>query len=82
MAEPIIGMQLTLTDRADQVFPTLTASQIARIAAHGRERRVQPGEVLLNVGDELRFFVLTEGKIDIVNASGSAESLMSKPTAN
>ncbi len=76
MAEPIVGMPLTLAERGEQVFPTLTPAQIARIASQGRRRRVQPGEILLDVGDQLRFFVVTEGKIDIVSVSGPAESLI------
>jgi len=76
MADAIIGMQLTLAERAEQVFPTLTPAQIARVAAHGHARRVQTGEVLLEVGDQLRFFVVTEGKIDIVSVSGSTEALI------
>ena len=67
MAELVIGMPLTLAERIDQVFPTLKPPQVARIAAHGRRRQVQPGEVLLDVGDQLRFFVVTEAKIDIVS---------------
>jgi thioredoxin reductase (NADPH) len=76
MAEPIVGMPLTLAERGEQVFPTLTPGQIARIASQGRRRRVQPGEILLDVGDQLRFFVVTEGKIDIVSASGPTDSLI------
>jgi hypothetical protein len=51
MSEPIIGMPLRLAERVDQVFPTLTPTQIARIAARGRGRRVQLGEVLLEPGE-------------------------------
>ena len=76
MAEPILGIPLTLANRAEQVFPTLTEAQVARIAAHGRRRPVQPGEVLLDLGDQLRFFVVTKGKIDILSVSGSTESLI------
>lgn len=76
MAEPIIGMPLALAQRIDQIFPTLTESQIARVAAHGRRRRVQPGEVLLDVGDQVRFFVVTAGKIDIISPLGPTESLI------
>src|SRR6476646_7003941 len=76
MAEPILGIPLTLANRAEQVFPTLTEAQMARIAAHGRRRPVQPGEVLLDLGDQLRFFVVTKGKIDILSVSGSSESLI------
>src|SRR5882762_4726681 len=76
MPEPILGIPITLANRVDQIFPTLTEAQIARIAAHGRRRQVQPGETLLDVGDQLRFFVVTKGKIDIFNVSGSTESLI------
>ena len=76
MAEPIIGMSLTLANRVDQVFPTLSSVQIARIASHGRRRRVEKGDILLNIGDELRFFLVTKGKIDIISVATSAESLI------
>ena len=76
MAEPILAMPLTLAERIDQIFPTLTAAQIARVAAHGQARRLQAGEVLLEAGDQLRFFVVTSGKIDIAGVSGPAESLL------
>src|SRR3984893_6877350 len=76
MAGPIVGMPLALAERIDQIFPTLTESQIARVAAHGRSRRVQPGEVLLDVGDQVRFFVVTAGKIDIISPLGQTESLI------
>jgi thioredoxin reductase (NADPH) len=76
MAELTIGMPLTLAARADQVFPTLTRSQIARVTAHGRIRRVQSDDVLLDVGDQLRFFVVTSGKIDLVSTTGPSESLI------
>jgi thioredoxin reductase (NADPH) len=76
MAEPILGIPLTLANRAEQIFPTLTEAQIARIAAQGSKRLVQPGEVLLDLGDQLRFFVVTKGKIDILSVSGSTESLI------
>jgi len=76
MAEPILGIPLMLVNRAEQVFPTLTEAQVARIAVHGRKRPVQPGEVLLDLGDQLRFFVVTKGKIDILSVSSSTESLI------
>ena len=76
MAEPILGIPLTLADRVHQIFPTLTEAQIARIAAHGRKRHVQSGETLLDLGDQLRFFVVTTGKLDIFGVSDSNESLI------
>jgi len=76
MADAIVGMQLTLAERADQVFPTLAPAQIARITGHGHTRQIRQGEVLLEVGDQLRFFVVLGGKIDIVSVSGSTEALI------
>jgi thioredoxin reductase (NADPH) len=74
MTDPILAMPLKVAARVDQVFPTLTAAQIARIAAHGHTRRIQHGEVLLEVGDQLRFFVVTAGQIDIVSVSSLTEA--------
>src|SRR5258708_4637221 len=71
-----VAMPLTFPDRIHQIFPTLTATQIARIAAHGQARKIKKGEILLDVGDQLRFFVVTEGKLDILGASDSSESLI------
>jgi thioredoxin reductase (NADPH) len=65
---------LTLASRVDQVFPTLTSEQIARVAAHGHVRRVQRGEVLLEPGDpNPRFFVVTAGHIEVVKPSDATE---------
>src|ERR1700732_2154321 len=46
-----LAIPSTLEERIDQIFPTLTSEQIARIAAHGRKRQIQPGEILLDCGD-------------------------------
>ena len=55
---------LSFGSRADQMFPTLTAAQMARIAVHGRVRQVEPGEVLLQAGEKTaRFFVVAAGRI-------------------
>src|SRR3989454_11143515 len=71
MSDTTPPVPLTLASRADQVFPTLTPEQIARVAAHGHVRRVEHGEVLLEPGDQNpRFFVVTAGPIQGVKASG------------
>ena len=60
-----------------EMFPTLTAAQVARIAAHGRTRRVERGEVLVEAGKRTaRFFVVTAGQIEIVEASGEAKDVV------
>jgi thioredoxin reductase (NADPH) len=51
----------------DRVFPTLTAEQIARVAAHGCEHSVKAGEVLVEASHaNTRFFLVLEGHLDIV----------------
>src|SRR5262249_48753423 len=63
--------------RADKIVPILTEAQIARIAAYGRTRRVQRGEVLVEAGMRAaRFFVVTTGQIEIVRLSGATEELL------
>src|SRR5258708_5243057 len=53
--------------RADQVFPTLTPEQIARVAPHGHRRATRAGEVLIEAGDTVvPFFVVTAGQIEVV----------------
>jgi thioredoxin reductase (NADPH) len=68
---------LTLAARVDQVFPTLTPAQIARVAAHGQVRRVEPGEVLFEAGDQVvPFFVVTAGQVEIIQPYGTTETLV------
>jgi len=59
-------------ERFEQMFPALEPRQIERFAARGRRRRVEAGEVLIEPGERSpRFFVVTEGEIEIVPASGA-----------
>jgi len=59
------------------MFPILTAAQIARIAPHGRARRVDTGEVLIEVGAPVvPFFVVTAGALEAVNASDKGDTLI------
>ena len=63
-----------LASRPDQTFPTLTAAQIARIAAHGRVRSVERDEVLVETGTlNPPFFVVTRGRLEVVRPSGAVE---------
>jgi thioredoxin reductase (NADPH) len=65
---------LTLSARIGQMFPTLTAAQVARIAAHGRIRQTRLGEVLFEAGAEvIPFFVVRQGQIEIVQPAGATE---------
>ena len=64
--------------RAEHLYPTLTPAQLARVTAHGRRRHVEPGEVLVQVGESaLRLFVVMSGRIDVIRPSVSQEVVVS-----
>jgi thioredoxin reductase (NADPH) len=66
---------LTAGQNVERVFPTLTASQIGRIAAHGRVRPIARGEILIKEGQQnVPFFVVRSGEIEIIRVSGGAET--------
>ncbi|HXZ44651.1 MAG TPA: FAD-dependent oxidoreductase, partial [archaeon] len=68
---------LTLASPAERMFPRLTPEQIARIAAHGRVRQVQKGEVLIEAGERApRFFVISAGHIEVLRPVGQTEELV------
>jgi thioredoxin reductase (NADPH) len=72
---PLIS--LDKSPRAVEMFPTLTAAQVARIAAHGHVRQVRPGEILVEVGEvATRFYVVTEGQFELIRPSGANEKLV------
>src|SRR4051812_13303112 len=55
---------------AEQTFPVLSAAQLQRIAAHGKRREMQVGEVMLKAGDPLsRSYVVLSGRIDLYRQS-------------
>jgi len=68
---------VALTSRIDQLYPTLTAAQVERIAARGRERAVAPGEVLARSGESTaRFYVVRSGQIDVVRRRPDTEEVV------
>jgi thioredoxin reductase (NADPH) len=61
----------------DQAFPTLSATQVARIAAYGHPRKVERGEVLVRAGvRNANFFVVVSGHLDVVQLSDGVEALI------
>jgi thioredoxin reductase (NADPH) len=63
--------------RREQMFPTLSAAQIDRIARHGVVRRVRHGELLFDQGGEgVSFFVVTKGSVEIVQPRDGREDLI------
>ena len=60
-------LEPTLPESSEQLFPTLTPAQVARIAEHGRRRRVDVGEVLLELGDRpVPFYVVVSGELQVL----------------
>ncbi|HKW10934.1 MAG TPA: cyclic nucleotide-binding domain-containing protein, partial [Gemmatimonadaceae bacterium] len=72
-----IDTPLAPAERADLVFPRLTAAQMARVEAHGRKRSVASGEVLFEPGRGVaRFYVVTSGALEILMKSASMDQLI------
>ena len=68
-------MTIPNLQRNEQSFPTLTPAQIARIASHGRKRRVEHNEILGEAGKKIHsFYVVTKGSIDAVRQSPDGET--------
>jgi thioredoxin reductase (NADPH) len=68
-----------LVDAAHEtlMFPTLTASQIARIAQSGVVRPIARGEVLIEAGEHVvPFFVVTRGEIRIIQSTRDGDTLI------
>ena len=67
--------------RSAQMFPQLSAAQIARLSAHGRKLTVKKGEVLAEPGDPGRpMFVVLSGSIEVVQPKLNEESLITVHT--
>ena len=74
MSDPNTNANLTQHEPPEHIFPTLNATQIARILAHGKKRAVQAGEVLVEPGDtNFPFFLVTSGAIEIMRPACESE---------
>jgi thioredoxin reductase (NADPH) len=63
--------------RKAQMFPQLTAAQIARLEAHGTHRHMRKGEILAEPGDRNRpMLVVLSGSIEVVQPGMSGEVLV------
>jgi thioredoxin reductase (NADPH) len=68
---------LTPRTPAGQIFPTLNAAHIRRIAEHGRARATHQGEVLVQQGDRVvPFFVVTAGRVEVVRPSSAGDTVV------
>ena len=74
MSDTNISVKLTQYERPEHIFPTLNPAQIARVAARGRKRAVQAGEVLAEPGDnKVPLFLVTLGAIEIMRPTCEGE---------
>ena len=70
---------LALSESPDPLgaFPRLSDEQIAALAAVGERRRVSLGDVLYREGDgNCDFFVILEGKVAVVEESGTGQEVI------
>jgi thioredoxin reductase (NADPH) len=67
---------LTIPPREEQVFPVLTAAQIARVEAHGKRRTVQRGDILIEAGaQQYPLLVVVSGELEVVRSSCAGEEI-------
>jgi thioredoxin reductase (NADPH) len=67
VTSPTLESRLATAGTNEAAFPTLSAKDLAALAARGHPREVRAGEVLFAEGDRNRsFFVVLEGSIEIV----------------
>src|SRR5687767_1580867 len=77
MTDKTLPLALTLPSGNERMFPTLTAGQVERIAAHGHVRPIRAREVLVEPGQQIvPFFVVTAGQLEVVRPSRTSETLV------
>ena len=80
MATPLTAPVLS-PERREQLFPTLTSSQIARIAAAGKAHPVKAGELLIKQGEVAAgLFVVVSGEIEIIQPTAKGDVLITTHT--
>jgi len=82
MTIPLMAPPLRPGPNEDRTWPTLTPAQIERIAAHGRVRRAERGEVLIRLGKKIPlFFVVKSGTIEAVQPTRTGDLIVTVLTA-
>jgi thioredoxin reductase (NADPH) len=71
-----------LATRREQMFPRLTASQLARLQRFGQRRAIRAGEILAEPGDRgLPMWVVLSGSIDVIQVGMAGETTISTHSA-
>jgi thioredoxin reductase (NADPH) len=73
--------QSPFAGRGAQMFPHLTAVQIARLSPHGSKIVTHSGQILAEPGDRLPMFVVRSGSLEIIQPTLSGEALIVLHTA-
>jgi thioredoxin reductase (NADPH) len=61
---------ISIAPREDQLFPILTAEQLARLETKGRRRAVRPGEVLLEEGQmHFPMVIVLTGELEVLRTT-------------
>ena len=73
----MVNLAIIPEERRRQMFPTLTPEQVKRIAAVGKKRTVQAGEMLVYQGDPTPpFLVVVSGEIEIVQPTPQGDDII------
>lgn len=73
----MVNLAIIPEERRRQMFPTLTPEQVKRIAAVGKKRTVQAGEMLVYQGDPTPpFLVVVSGEIEIVQPTPHGDDII------
>src|ERR1700674_1623176 len=68
---------LNIGSRLDQIFPTLNAEQIARIAAQGTQRQFESGQVIYEPGaEDAPFVVVVAGQLQMIRPSETGDTVI------
>jgi thioredoxin reductase (NADPH) len=71
-----------LSERLDEIFPRLTAGQIARLLPLGRRRLFRPGAVIYERGSAKRaFYVVLDGRVEITSPARAGEERVAVQSA-
>ncbi len=77
MTAPQAGIPFSIASRADQIFPTLSAPQIARVMPHGRRRPAAVGELLSRPGIRTgAFFLVVAGRIEVFRHTDAGDQII------
>jgi CRP-like cAMP-binding protein len=70
-----LASQGSLANRRDQMFPKLSAAQLARLQRYGQRRALRAGEILAEPGDRgLPMWVVLSGSIEAVQMGMAGET--------